>query len=412
MSVELIHALDQLEREKGVNKEILMQTIEAALLSAYKRNFGSVQNVKIAIDRQTGDVKVFALKKVTSAPENHLVDISVADAKKINENLEEEDIAEIEVTPKKFGRIAAQTAKQVVVQRIREAERGIIFDEYYNKEDDIVTGIVQRMERRNIIIDLGRTEAVLPPVEQAPGEVYHFNERLKTYIIEVRKTPKGPQIIVSRTHPGLVRRLFELEVPEIHEGIVDIKSISREPGSRTKIAVSSRDANVDPIGACVGQKGTRVQAIVDELKGEKIDIIKWSSSAEEFISSSLSPAKVLRVDTDEESKTARVIVPDYQLSLAIGKEGQNARLAAKLTGWKIDIKSESQFRAMIEEQLLNYNEAQDETDDEADDEAIDETVDQADGEAVDDTVDETIDEPIDEPVDEPVDQAADETQEE
>ncbi len=368
MSVELIHALDQLEREKGVNKEILMQTIEAALLSAYKRNFGPVQNVKIAIDRQNGDVRVFALKRVTSAPENLLVDISVDDAKKINENYEEEDIAEIEVTPRKFGRIAAQTAKQVVVQRIREAERGIIFDEYYNKEDDIVTGIVQRMERRNIIIDLGRTEAVLPPVEQAPGEVYHFNERLKTYIIEVRKTPKGPQIIVSRTHPGLVRRLFELEVPEIHEGIVDIKSISREPGSRTKIAVSSRDGNVDPIGACVGQKGTRVQAIVDELKGEKIDIIKWSGSAEEFISSSLSPAKVIRVDTDEESKTARVIVPDYQLSLAIGKEGQNARLAAKLTGWKIDIKSESQFRSIIEEQLLNYNEAQSETDDEAQDE--------------------------------------------
>jgi len=356
MSSELIHALEQLEREKGIEKEILIEAIEAALVSAYKRNFGSHQNLKISIDRATGDVKVYSLKRVTSNPENEFLDISLDEAKKINKKLEEEDIVEIEVTPKKFGRIAAQTAKQVVVQRIREAERGIIFDEFYNKEGDIVTGIVQRAEKRNIIIDLGKTEATLAPTEQTPGEQYRYNERLKTYIIEVKKTTKGPQIVVSRTHPGLVKRLFELEVPEIHDGTVEIKNIAREPGSRTKIAVFSKDSNVDPVGACVGQKGTRVQAIVDELRGEKIDIIKWSSNPEEFISSSLSPAKVIRVDVNEDEKSAKVTVPDYQLSLAIGKEGQNARLAAKLTGWKIDIKSESQLRATIEQQLLNYRE--------------------------------------------------------
>jgi len=368
MSAELIHALEQLEREKGINKEVLIEAIEAALISAYRRNFGSTQNVKIYIDRLTGDVRVFALKRVTSHPENDFLDISLEEARTINKKLEENDVVEVEVTPRKFGRIAAQTAKQVVVQRIREAERGIIFDEFYNKESDIVTGIVQRMERRNIIIDLGKTEAFLPPSEQTSGEEYRFNERIKTYIVEVKKTTKGPQITVSRTHPGLVKRLFELEVPEIHEGIVEIKSISREPGSRTKIAVYSKDDNVDPVGACVGQKGTRVQAIVDELRGEKIDIIKWSISPEEFISSSLSPAKVVRVDIAEEEKSAKVTVPDYQLSLAIGKEGQNARLAAKLTGWKIDIKSESQLRAAIEQQMfhmdISYNQEEEDEDEE------------------------------------------------
>ncbi|MCX7923893.1 MAG: transcription termination factor NusA [Clostridia bacterium] len=355
MSAELILALEQIEKEKGIEKEILIEAIEAALISAYKRNFGSSQNVKVVIDRSSGDVRVYALKKVTERPINDLLEISIDEAKKLDGRLEEGDMAEIEVTPRKFGRIAAQTAKQVVVQRIREAERGIIFDEFHNKESDIVTGIIQRSERKNVIIDLGKTEAVLATAEQVPGEEYRFNERVKTYIIEVKKTTKGPQIMVSRTHPGLVKRLFELEVPEIHEGIVEIKSISREPGSRTKIAVYSKDDNVDPVGACVGQKGTRVQAIVDELRGEKIDIIKWSSNPEEFISSSLSPAKVIRVDVNEEEKSAKVTVPDYQLSLAIGKEGQNARLAAKLTGWKIDIKSESQLRATIEQQLLNYD---------------------------------------------------------
>lgn len=356
MSAELMHALDQLEKEKGINKDVLIEAIEAALISAYKRNFNSTQNVKISFDTESGDVRVYALKKVTEHPTNDLLEISLEDAGKISSKLQEDDIAEVEVTPRKFGRIAAQTAKQVVVQRIREAERGIIFDEYYNKESDIVTGIIQRNERKNIIIDLGKTEAVLPPTEQTPGEEYRFNYRIKTYIIEVKKTTKGPQITLSRTHPGLVKRLFELEVPEIHDGVVEIKSIAREPGSRTKMAVLSKDDNVDSVGACVGQKGSRVQAIVDELRGEKIDIIKWSNNAEEFISSSLSPAKVIRVDINESEKSAKVTVPDYQLSLAIGKEGQNARLAAKLTGWKIDIKSESQLRASIEQQMFNCDE--------------------------------------------------------
>lgn len=355
MSSDLIHALEQLEKEKGINKDVIIEAIEAALISAYKRNFGTSQNVRVSVDRQTGEFKVYALKRVTSNPQNEFMDISIENAKKIDPELDENDMAEVEVTPKKFGRIAAQTAKQVVVQRLREAERGIIFDEFSNKEAEIVTGIVQRTEKKNVIIDLGKTEAILAPSEQIAGEEYNFNDRIKVYVIEVKRTTKGPQILVSRTHPGLVKRLFELEVPEIHEGIVEIKSISREPGSRTKIAVYSKDENVDPVGACVGQKGTRVQAIVDELRGEKIDIIKWSSDPKEYISSSLSPAKVVHVEINEEEKSAKVTVPDFQLSLAIGKEGQNARLAAKLTGWKIDIKSESQLRATIEQQLLNYD---------------------------------------------------------
>ncbi len=355
MSAELIHALDQLEKERGIKKDILIEAIEAALISAYKRNFGSSQSVKVTFNAESGDVKVYALKKVSSLPVNDNLEISLDEAKRLDGMLTDGDVAEIEVTPKNFGRIAAQTAKQVVVQRIREAEREIVYDEFSNKESDIVTGIVQRFERKNVIIDMGKAEAVLAASEQTPGEEYKFNDRIKTYILEVKRTTKGPQIAVSRTHPGLVKRLFELEVPEIHEGIVEIKSIAREPGSRTKIAVFSKDPNVDPVGACVGQKGTRVQAIVDELRGEKIDIIKWSSDPEVFISASLSPAKVIRVSINEEEKSAKVTVPDYQLSLAIGKEGQNARLAAKMTGWKIDIKSESQLRATIEQQLLNYN---------------------------------------------------------
>ncbi len=355
MSAELIHALEQLKKEKGIDTDILIEAIEAALISAYRKNFGTAQNVKVTIDRDTGDVHVYALKRVTDQPANEYLDISLEEARKISKKYILEDTAEVEVTPKKFGRIAAQTAKQVVVQKIREAERGIIYDEFINKEGDIVTGIIQRSERKNVIIDLGKTEATMPPSEQTPNEEYRFNDRIKTYIIEVKNTTKGPQIMVSRTHPWLVKRLFELEVPEIHEGIVEIKNIAREPGSRTKIAVFSKDDNVDPVGSCVGQKGTRVQAVVDELRGEKIDIIKWSSMPEEFISSSLSPAKVIRVDINEEEKSAKVTVPDFQLSLAIGKEGQNARLAAKLTGWKIDIKSESQLRAAIEQQLFNFD---------------------------------------------------------
>ena len=355
MGVELIHALEQLEKEKGVDKDVLIDAIEAALISAYKRNFGSTQEVRISFDKATGDVRVFSQKKVVEDPNDAMSEISLEQARRIDVNHELDDIAEIEVTPRKFGRIAAQTAKQVVVQRIREAERDIIFDTFANREDDIVTGVVNRFEKRNVILDVGKAEAILPEKEQSRNEDYRYNDRIKTYVTEVRKTPKGPQIIVSRTHPGLVKRLFELEVPEIGDGTVEIRSISREAGSRTKIAVFSRDDNVDPVGACVGQKGTRVQAIVDELRGEKIDIIKWSNNPVEFLSSSLSPAKVVRVDLAEDDKIAEITVPDFQLSLAIGKEGQNARLAAKLTGWKIDIRSESQLREEIERQLLNYD---------------------------------------------------------
>ena len=340
MNSEFIEALYQIEKEKGIDKEILFEAIEAALISAYKKNFGSAQNIAVKIDRITGEVKVFSKKLVTHEVTDPLLEITLHDAQRIRPSYQIDDIVEIEVTPKTFGRIAAQNAKQVVVQRIREAERDIVYNLYISKESEILTGSVQRIDKKNVYIELDKTEATLPPTEQMPGENYIQGDRLKVYVLEVKKTTKGPQIVVSRTHPELVKRLFELEVPEIHDGVVEIKGISREAGSRTKIAVYAKDQNVDPIGACVGPKGNRVQSIVDELKGEKIDIIKWSENPEDFISSSLSPAKVLSTEINGTEKTARVLVPDYQLSLAIGKEGQNARLAAKLTGWKIDIKSQ------------------------------------------------------------------------
>ncbi len=342
MNAEFMQAFEELGKEKGIAPEILFDAIEAALISAYKRNFDSAQNVRVSLDRITGEIHVFARKiVVTELTEQHL-EVSLAEAKEIDPRYEENDIIEIEVTPKDFGRIAAQTAKQVVVQRIREAERGIIYDEFSNRESDILTGIVQRIEQKNVFIDLGKAEAILAPTEQIPFEQYKHGDRVKSYIIEVKKTTKGPQILVSRTHPGLLKRLFELEVPEIQDGIVEIKSVAREPGMRSKIAVYSRDEDIDPVGACVGHKGMRVQTIVDELKGEKIDIVKWSPDPVKYIANSLSPAKVVSVEVNEIEKISKVIVPDFQLSLAIGKEGQNARLAAKLTGWKIDIKSESQ----------------------------------------------------------------------
>jgi N utilization substance protein A len=345
MNAEFMQAFEQLGKEKGISPEILFDAIEAALISAYKRNFSSAQNVRVSLDRETGEIHVYARKTVVEAVEDNRLEISLEEARTIDPRYELEDVVELEVTPKNFGRIAAQTAKQVVVQRIREAERGIIYEEFSNRESDIVTGIVQRLEQKNVFIDLGKAEAILAPSEQIPGETYHHADRLKTYIIEVKKTTKGPQILVSRTHPGLLKRLFELEVPEIHDGIVEIKSVSREPGLRSKIAVHSRDENVDPVGACVGHKGMRVQTIVNELKGEKIDIVKWNTDPAKYIANALSPAKVVTVDINETEKTSKVVVPDYQLSLAIGKEGQNARLAAKLTGWKIDIKSESQAQS-------------------------------------------------------------------
>ncbi|SKC74109.1 transcription termination factor NusA [Maledivibacter halophilus] len=350
MNNELFDALSQLEKEKGISKETLIDAIEAALITAYKKNFGSAQNVKVTINRDNGSVKVYSRKEVVENVENELFEISLEDAKKIDPNYEVEDIVEKEVTPRNFGRIAAQTAKQVVVQRIREAERNVIFEEYVNRESEIVTGIVQRISKGTVYINLGKIEAVLLANEQIQGEIYKHGVRLKTYIVEVKKTTKGPQIVVSRTHPGLVKRLFELEVPEIHDGTVEIKGVSREAGSRTKIAVYSSDPNIDPVGACVGQRGARVQNIVDELRGEKIDIIKYDEDPAKFISNSLSPSKVLKAVINDTSndKSALVVVPDYQLSLAIGKEGQNARLAAKLTGWKIDIKSESQYEGSLE----------------------------------------------------------------
>ena len=332
-----MEAFEALGRERGIAPEVLFDAIEAALTSAYHRNFSSAQNVRVEIDRGTFAYHVYALKTVVEEVANDITEISVEEARKINPAYEVGDVFEQEVTPANFGRIAAQTAKQVVVQRIREAERGNIYDEFSNRASDILNGTVQRVENRNVYIDLGKTEALLPAAEQIEGEEYRHGDRIKAYILEVRKTSKGPQITVSRTHPGLLKRLFELEVPEIQDGIVEIKSVAREPGMRSKIAVFSREEDVDPVGACVGHKGLRVQAIVSELRNEKIDIVKWNADSACYIANALSPAKVVSVATKEDEKVSRVVVPDYQLSLAIGKEGQNARLAARLTGWKIDI---------------------------------------------------------------------------
>ena len=344
MNHEFIEALEELEKDRGIDKDILIDTIEQALLTAYKKNFGSAQNVRVEVDREKGDVRVYSQRVVVDESDLYdtFLEIELDEARQINPNYELGDIIENEVTPKDFGRIAAQTAKQVVVQRIREAERDIVYNEFIEKENEIVTGEVARVSKGLVYVNLGRIEAVMTPAEQIPHETYKAGQKIKVYILEVKKTNKGPQIVVSRSHPGLVKRLFEFEVPEIFEGIVQIKSLSREAGSRTKMAVSSIDEKIDPIGACVGPKGSRVKNIVDELIGEKIDIINYSENPAEFISASLSPSKVVRVDVNEEEKSALVVVPDYQLSLAIGKEGQNARLAAKLTNWKIDIKSESQ----------------------------------------------------------------------
>ena len=335
-------AFRELGMEKGINPEILFDAIEAALVAAYKRNFNAAQNVRVTLDRTSGQYHVYAIKTVVEEAEDTIQEISLAMAHQVSPEYQLGDTLEVEVTPANFGRIAAQTAKQVVVQRIREAERGIIYEEFSSREGDIVTGIVQRVENRNVYVDLGRTEAIMPQTEQIASEEYVVNDRIKALIIEVKNSTKGPQVLLSRTHPDLLKRLFELEVPEIHDGIVEIKSVAREAGMRSKIAVYAKDESVDPIGSCVGHRGFRVQAIVDELRNEKIDIVKWSEDPAVYIANALSPAKVVSVDVAENEKMSRVVVPDYQLSLAIGKEGQNARLAAKLTGWKIDIKSETQ----------------------------------------------------------------------
>lgn len=360
MNAEFIAALEELEREKGIQKEVLIEAIETALISAYKRHFGITQNARVTIDEENGKVTVLAEKTVVDDVFDDSFEISLEDAKKINPVYELGDTLEMEVTPSSFGRIAAQTAKQVVVQRIREAERGVIFDQYSDRENEIMTGVIHRQERGCYYLELGKAEGILPMNETIPGEHYELNKRLKVYVIEVRKTAKGPQIVTSRSHPGLVKRLFELEVPEISQNVVQIKSIAREAGQRSKIAVYSGDDNIDPVGACVGPKGARIERVVAELNGERIDVIPWSADPAEYISNALRPAKVIMSQIHTEEKAAKVIVPDYQLSLAIGKEGQNARLAAKLTGYKIDIKSQSQivenvFGSAPEEDFADYD---------------------------------------------------------
>ncbi len=339
---EFLMTLRELAKEKNIEEEVLFEAIETALITAYKRNFGSAQNVRVELSRQTGQYHVYAIKTVVEDPVDEIEEISLAQARTIKPDYEVGDVIEIEVTPRDFGRVAAQTAKQVVMQRIREAERGNVYEEFAGRENDIITGTVENIEARNVFVRLGKTTAIMTPQEQIPGEHYQHGDTIRAYIVEVRRTAKGPQIVLSRTHPGLLKRLFELEVPEIQDGTVELKSVAREPGSRSKIAVWSNEEGVDPVGACVGPHGMRVQAVVDELGGEMVDIVKWSEDPATFIASALSPAKVVSVDVDEDEKVSRVVVPDYQLSLAIGKEGQNARLAAKLTGWKIDIKSETQ----------------------------------------------------------------------
>ncbi len=342
MNLDFISAIQELGKEKGIDPELLFQAVEEALCAAYKKTGSSAQNVRVDLNKETGELHVYAQRMIVEGESVDEGEISLEEAQAINPNYMVGDFVEVEVTPKNFGRIATQNAKQVVVQRIREAERDQVYGRFQSRANDIVTGIIERMENKNVYIDLGKVEAVLTSNEQIPGEIYQYHERLKTYIVEVKRTNKGTQIMVSRTHPGLLKRLFELEVPEIHDGVVEIKSVAREPGMRSKISVYTADSNVDPVGACVGHKGMRVQAIVNELRGEKIDIVKYSEDPAQYVANALSPAKVVRTTISEGEKICRVVVPDYQLSLAIGKEGQNARLAAKLTGWKIDIKSETQ----------------------------------------------------------------------
>jgi len=395
MNREFIEAMDELEKEKHISKDVLLETIESALVSAYKKNYGTSQNVRVQIDREEGDIAVLMRKDIVEEVTDDMTEMSLEEAQEIDPRYEVGDGIEFAVTPRDFGRIAAQTAKQVVVQRIREAERGMVFDDFINRQGEIITGTIQRKSGDTLFVNIGKAEGILSPNEQVPGEHFNIRQRLKVYIMDVKKATKGPQVFLSRSHPGLVKRLFELEVPEIQDGIVEIKGIAREAGSRTKIAVYTEDENVDPVGACVGTRGSRVQAIVDELNGEKIDIIFWSDDPEELIANVLSPAKVEEVIIeDEEERSATAIVPDYQLSLAIGKQGQNVRLAAKVSGWKIDIKSHSQYFGEDEEG---------EFDEEYDDEIIEDT------EA---PVEEAVEEPVEEEAEAPVEEPAEEAVEE
>ncbi len=342
MNKELLSAIEYLSKEKGVTADVICDSLEAVLITAYKKEYDGNPNATVRLDRLTGDYSIVSPKTVVAEVADEENEISLEDARAIDKGYEEGDEILVDVMPKNFGRIAAQAAKQVMIQRLREAERNIVYDEFYGRTDDIITGIIQRIEQKNVYIDLGKAEAVLPYSEQIPTEEYTVGQRIKCYVVEVRNSPKGAQIQLSRTHPGLLKRLFELEVPEIYDGVVELHSVAREPGKRSKIAVYSRDPNVDCVGACVGPKGARVQNIVMELQNEKIDIVKWDEDPAVYIANALSPAQVVSVTIDEGAKSSVVVVPDYQLSLAIGKAGQNARLAAKLTNWKIDIKSESQ----------------------------------------------------------------------
>lgn len=345
---QLIQALEDLEKEKGIKKQYLLESIETALVTAYKRNFDSLENVKVVMDEETGATHVYSVKDIVEEVENPVQQISLKDAKKINKTLKVGEQVDIEIVPKNFGRIAAQTAKQVIVQKIREAEREVLYAEYSDKKGEIVSGIIQKADRGIVIMDLGKLEGVMPSKEQIPTEKYRVNDKIKAYVVDVDRGEKGaPQVIISRSHPDFVRKMLEIEIPEIYEGIIEIKSVSRDPGKRCKVAVYSQDENIDPVGSCVGQKGIRIQNIINELHGEKIDVIEWSPDISTYIAAALLPAKIMAVDVKEEDKFAQVIVADDQLSLAIGKAGQNARLAAKLTNWKIDIKSESQFREML-----------------------------------------------------------------
>jgi N utilization substance protein A len=341
MKSDFLIAITQIAAEKNLPKEVVLQAVETALISAYKKDSEVTGNIVVRIDRNTGNVHVFAQKAVVGEVEDDRVDIAIKDARKIKPDVQMGDILEFEVTPANSGRIAAQTAKQVVLQRLREAEREMVYEEFSNREGDIVSGLIQRVDARQIIIDLGKTEGVLPPNEQVRTEHYRPGTRMKFYLVEVHKSNRGPQLVLSRTHKNLLKRLFELEVPEIYKGTVEIKSIAREPGYRSKVAVSARQEGVDPVGSCVGLRGIRIQNIVNELGGERIDVVQWDINPARFVANALSPAQVSSVSVSQEDNTASVIVPDRQLSLAIGKEGQNARLAAKLTGWRIDIKSES-----------------------------------------------------------------------
>lgn len=357
---ELILALEELEKEKGIQKEYLLEAIETALVTAYKRNFDSLENVKVAMDEKTGATHVYALKEVKKTIEDPNLQIGLKDAHKISKDLKAGDIAEIEIIPKNFGRIAAQTAKQVIVQKLREAERDITFAEFNERKGEIVSGLVQKADKNIVVMDLGKLEGIMPTKEQIPTETYKVNDKIKGYIQNVERGTKGaPQVIVSRSNPDFVRKLLEFEIPEIYEGLIEIKSVSRDAGYRSKVAVYSPDPDIDPVGSCVGQKGVRIQNVINELNGEKIDVIEWNEDPSIYIAAALLPAKILAVDIKEEEKFAQVIVPDDQLSLAIGKSGQNVRLAAKLTNWKIDIKSESQFREMLEK-VQNANEKKDE----------------------------------------------------